>query len=122
MQGFQGLGYNEEFTHNMAKIIGKIRKKPPSLIEIIIGVDSICEMCPHNDDSLRICIRESESNNISNMDYKVLEELDIKEGSIVSSSLIPSLARNLKSQTVKEICGNCSWRNSCLYFQKKILE
>lgn len=119
MQGFQGLGYSEEFTVNMAQIIEEIRKNPFSLIKIIVGVDSICEHCPHNN-SPGICNKESELNNISDMDSKVLEKLNIKKGSIVSSSLIPTLAMNLSSQTVKKICGNCSWKNSCLYFQDKM--
>ncbi len=120
MQGFQGLGYNEKFTANMAQIIEEIRK-PSSFIQIIVGVDSICENCPHKT-SHGICNKESELNNISEMDSKILEKLDIKEGSIVSSSLIPSLAMNLSRQTVNKICGNCSWSHHCLYFQEKMLE
>lgn len=120
MHGFQGLGYNKEFTANMAQIIEEIRKNPSSFIEIIVGVDSICENCPHKT-SQGICNKESEFNNISDMDSKILQKLDIKEGSILSSSIIQSLAMNLSRQTVNKICGNCSWRNHCLYFQEKML-
>lgn len=119
MQGFHGLGYSHEFIENMAKIIEEIRNNPSCLIEIIVGVDSICEYCPHN--SQGICNKESETNNIGYMDSKILEKFDVKAGTVVTSSLISSMAMSLCRKTVNELCGDCSWRNDCLYFQKKML-
>ena len=119
MQGFQGLGYSSEFTQNMAQIIGEIIKNPFSFITVTAEVDSICECCPHNFQG--ICNKESISNNIKTVDSIILEKLDLEEGSVISSTSIRSLTTNLSSQTVKKVCGSCSWRNNCLYFQEKVL-
>lgn len=119
MQGFQGLGYSKEFAENMARIKDQIIQNPSSFIKVIIGADSICKCCPHN--SKGICNIESSSKNIRAMDSIILENLDIEEGSVISSASIPSIAMNLSRQKVKELCGSCSWRNDCLYFQEKML-
>ncbi|MBP1946335.1 DUF1284 domain-containing protein [Methanobacterium petrolearium] len=118
MQGFQGFGYNKKFTENMAQIIEKTIKNSSSFIQVMIGTDSICQMCPHN--SQGICNRDS-SNNIKIMDSAVIEKLKIEQGSVHSSASLLSKTMKLNSQTVKKLCGNCSWRNKCLYFQEKML-
>jgi hypothetical protein len=118
MQGFQGFGYNKKFTENMAQVIEKTIKNPSSFIQVTIGTDSICKMCPHN--SQGICDRQS-SNNIRIMDSAVLEKLEIKQGSVHSSASLISKTMKLNDQTVKRLCGSCSWRDKCLYFQEKIL-
>lgn len=119
MQGFQGLGYSQEFTQNMAQIIGEIIKNPSSFIKVTAEADSICECCPHNFQG--ICNKESTSNNIKTVDSIILEKLDLEEGSVISSLSITSLTMNLSRHTVQKLCENCSWRNKCLYFQEKVL-
>ncbi|HHT19402.1 MAG: DUF1284 domain-containing protein [Euryarchaeota archaeon] len=118
IQGFQGFGYSKEFTDNMAKITEQILKNPFSFIKIVNGADLICECCPHNNKG--ICNAESSSpNSVMFLDSLVLQNLKIEEGSIVSASQISLITKNLDGQTVNEICGNCSWRSKCLFFQEK---
>ncbi|HHY00246.1 MAG TPA: DUF1284 domain-containing protein [Methanothermobacter sp.] len=120
MQGFQGFGYSKEFTANMAKITEKVLQNHSSFIKIVNGADSICECCPHYNKG--ICTVESSSPNvIMFMDSLVLQNLKIEEGSIVSATQISSITKKLDGQTVNEICGNCSWRKKCLFFQEKRL-
>lgn len=118
MQGFQGLGYNKEFTENLTRIIEKTITNSSSFIKVIIGADCICECCPHN--LKGTCDIES-SNNIKNMDSTILEKLAIKDGLVYSSALLLSKTKNLSGGTVKELCGSCSWKDKCLYFQEKML-
>jgi hypothetical protein len=119
MQGFQGLGYSKEFTENMARITKEIQQNPSSFIKVIIGVDSICERCPHCSDG--ICnARSSSFNKVMLMDSLVLQNLGIEEGSVISSTRILSITGNLNRQTVGRICGDCFWRKKCLFFQEKM--
>ncbi|HEX3014471.1 MAG TPA: DUF1284 domain-containing protein [Methanobacterium sp.] len=48
MQGFQGYGYSEDFSKNMAEIIEILQNFPKHKIEIIAGTDVICAFCPYN--------------------------------------------------------------------------
>jgi uncharacterized protein len=119
IQGFKGLGYSKEFTKNMAMITKKIRQKTYSEIKVIIGADAICACCPHFYEG--VCnIGSSSSNPVMLMDYLVLLNLGIEEGSVISYEKILSLTLNLNRQKVNEICGNCSWREECLFFQEKM--
>lgn len=118
MQGFQGLGYSKEFTKNMTRITEKILNNPSFFIKIIIGVDSICKHCPHLSDGK--CGMELDSLKvISSMDALVLKSLNMEAGSVISSEELISLTGTLTPKTVKKICGDCSWRKDCLYFQEK---
>lgn len=118
MQGFQGFGYSEEFTKNMTLITEKIQKTPSFFIEIIIGADSICQHCPHLLDGG--CDMEMDSLKvISSMDSLVLKNLNMETGSVISSKQIKTLAGSLTPKKVEKICGDCSWRDDCLYFQEK---
>ena len=120
MQGFHGLGYSREFTKNMTLITEKIRNNPSFFIKIIIGADSICKHCPHLSNG--VCEMEMDSLKfISSMDVLVLKNLNMEAGSLISSAQIKTLTGNLSPKIVKEICGDCRWRNDCLYFQEKCL-
>ena len=120
MQGFQGYGYSEDFSKNMAEIIEALQNFPEHEIEIIAGNDSICTCCPYNID--KKCQESQGSNDkIVSMDLKVLEKLDITPGSIFKAEKIFKIT-NKKLKTyidVKEICGNCSWSEKCLWYLKK---
>jgi hypothetical protein len=117
MQGFQGLGYNEEFTKNMAWITDKILNEPFFLLEIITEADSICQHCPHLVQDK--CDQEHPSGKIKSMDIQVLKNLKIKPGTLISSQEALSRTRNIPPAMVKKICGNCLWREDCLYYQEK---
>ncbi len=120
MQGFQGLGYSKEFTRNMTLISEKIQKNPSFFIKIIIEADSICEYCPNLLDGL--CNLEMDSLKlISSMDSLVLKSLKMESGSVISSVQLKNLASSLTPKKVEKICGDCSWRADCLYFQEKCL-
>ncbi len=99
IQGFQGLGYSKEFTKNMAQIKDELLNNPSSFIRLVIGVDSICECCPHN--SKGICSKgHTSENKMRVMDSLILRNLGIEAGSVISSKYIPSLTRNLSRETV----------------------
>jgi Uncharacterized conserved protein len=118
IQGFQGLGYSEEFTKNMARLTEKIQNNPSFFIKVISGADSICKHCPHLQEE--VCnIGTDSGRSIRAMDLSVLKELDIESGSLFSSDQITVLTDNMSPEAVKTICGKCGWRDDCLYFQEK---
>jgi uncharacterized protein len=119
MQGFQGYGYNEEFSKNMAKIIDILNSDDKQKIEIITESDVICSSCPHllEEKCLKSPISDTE---IREMDTKVLNKLGLKNGTIIEASEIFRLINNkLNAIDVHSICGNCRWKDKCLWFLKK---
>ena len=116
--GFKGIGYSKEFTENMAGITENILQNTFSFIKVIIGVDCICECCPHCHDE-KCNVASYSSNSVMKMDSLALQNLGIQPGTIISSKYIISLAMNLNREEVYEICGKCSWRNDCLFYQEK---
>lgn len=118
MQGFQGYGYSEEFTENMAHITDKLRENPSTFLKIVLGSDSICDYCPHYSNGSCNMEPTSESR-IRLMDDLLIRELKLKEGSVISWAEVKSLTNNLSPQAISKVCGNCFWGEKCIYFQEK---
>ncbi|MFH1454695.1 MAG: DUF1284 domain-containing protein [Armatimonadota bacterium] len=117
MQGFQGLGYNEEFTKNMEEVINRIKTEPELELEITEDCDIICASCVHCESGK--CRRETASHEKSlDMDKKVLKRLNLKEGMKLKAEFVfdfvNELLKNYESR--KDICGQCNWQDQCLWF------
>jgi hypothetical protein len=116
MQGFQGYGYNEDFSENMSKVIKNLKSSPEQKIKIVTECDVICLYCPHNK-------KEKCKNILSNwiikrMDRKVLKKLGLEVGTNISAFSIFSLV-NERFKTysdIQDICGDCKWNEKCLWF------
>lgn len=119
MQGFQGYGYSEDFSKNMAEIVKTLKNSPKYKIEIITGSDVICACCPYNINE--ICqVNQGSHEEIMEMDIKILKKLRISEGSIFEAGEVFDIT-NKKLKTyfdMKEICGDCKWSEKCLWFLK----
>jgi hypothetical protein len=119
MQGFQGHGYSEKFSQNMSKIIEYLKSNEDQIIEITVNLDEICKCCPHKKN-------EKCKNTISNwmikrVDMKVIKKLKIDYGTKISAQKIISLTNQIfKTQNdIKEVCGNCRWKEKCLWYLSK---
>lgn len=116
IQGFQGYGYSKEFKINLANIIEKIRKHPQITIEIVTGADCICKSCPYN--FRGICKVETGANNrILSMDKLIMKKLDLYYGSVYHAYDVLSKTGDLNLEDFTEICGSCSWKTKCSWFQ-----
>lgn len=113
MRGFQGYGYSREFEYNMEEVIQYLDLHPQSRLEVVASVDVICRCCPHLKDE--VCDKSSPSN-IQDMDLKVLKKLDITEGTVESVQELFKRVKNLKLNDLRDICGDCSWIDKCLFF------
>ena len=120
MQGFQGYGYSEDFSKNMAEIIEILQNFSEYEIEIVAETDSICTCCPYN---INGKCQESQGSNdkIVSMDLNVLEKLEISPGSVFKAEEMFKITNKILKtyHDVKEICGNCSWSEKCLWYLKK---
>ena len=74
--GYRGLGYNENFTSNMTKIVKDLRSNPNTIINVSPEADDICIACPYN--SKGICIKKPNSEEIvHNIDSEYLKLFQI---------------------------------------------
>lgn len=119
LQGFQGYGYNQRFTDNMAAIIRRLDNDPGLQFEVIAANDVICAHCPNLSETG--CRKEEySSQKIRSLDLKVLEKLNYPPGRKEKARQIIRLT-NYVFRTYTDIqpfCGNCDWKEKCLWFCK----
>ena len=115
LKGFQGYGYDENFTKNMTDINNKRKSKHTSII-LTNENDDICSSCPNLIDNK--CENEIKNQKIIEMDNEVLKKLDLKKeyDSIELFNKIDTLFNSKES--VCKICFNCIWHEKCLFYQK----
>jgi hypothetical protein len=119
LQGFQGYGYNLRFTENMAAVIRQIETDPELNLEIITTEDDICLHCPCLSETG--CRKETGSHQkIRSLDLKVLAKLNCQPGRKENAQQIIKLTNNMFKTyaDIREICGNCHWKEQCLWFQR----
>ena len=117
LKGFQGYGYDENFTENMTYINSK-KDQPSTVISITNQADDICSSCPNLKN--RICENTQKNNKIIAMDNEVLKHLNsTKEYN--SQELFNKIDEIFNTkESVSEICFNCKWNEKCLFYQKLI--
>ena len=115
LKGFQGYGYDEDFTKNMIKINAQ-RKSENTTITLSNSPDDICKDCPNLKNGL--CENEMQNNRIIAMDNEVLKKLDASK-EYNSLELFEKIEMIFNSkESVSEICFNCIWHDKCLFYQK----
>lgn len=118
IQGFQGYGYSPAFVANMRAVISDLEAFLPRPLKLITECDAICISCP----SKRECtIQESVlSHRIRQMDFIVLEKLEIKDGAVIKADEAFRLINSKfnKASDVEDICGTCKWRQKCLWYMQ----
>ena len=115
LKGFQGYGYDEDFTQNM-KRISDLRKSQNVTVEITNAPDDICRACPNLKGD--VCRDNDQNINITRMDNEVIKKIDAtrEHDSIELFDKIDEIFNTAES--VSEICSNCMWHEKCLFYQK----
>ena len=115
LKGFQGYGYNEDFTENMIKVNSK-RKLPSTTVSLTDDADDLCIHCPNLKDG--ICENTKQNERIVSMDMEVLKKLDTSKeyNSIELFKKIDEMFSTKESLT--KICFNCMWHEKCLFYLK----
>lgn len=120
LQGFRGLGYDSVFTVNMARIHESITKNPDQTVQIVCGIDDICEPCPNHQG--KICAKSADAEkNVQATDQKVLSFLDLPSHYVDSAKNIFVRANRIlqTKHAAEEVCGACAWREKCLWYQSR---
>ncbi|QLH74446.1 MAG: DUF1284 domain-containing protein [Methanomassiliicoccales archaeon] len=110
IQFYQGLGYDDDFNENMAKVVDLVKGNRCSYIEVVPMVDDICSRCPENKGG--VCTSEA---SVRDKDRSVLEFIEIKSWQrMTPQELERSMSDKLVTlENVSQICGECSWSKEC---------
>ena len=114
LKGFQGYGYDENFTKNMTQVNLK-RKQENTTVSLVASPDDICSACPNLKDG--ICEDKIQNERIIHMDEEVLKNFDPSR-EYNSIELFEKTDEIFDSeQSVAKICFNCLWHEECLFYQ-----
>lgn len=113
-ENFVGEGYSDDFSKNMAKVIGQLKENPK--VKLLADLDDICGPCPEN-----LGTRCENDDLVKSYDRKVLEVLNLSEGEIYSWADIRKLACDIifAKNRQEEICGECQWNELCKEVEAK---
>lgn len=113
-ENFVGEGYSDDFSKNMAKVIGQLKEN--SKVKLLADLDDICGPCPEN-----LGTRCENDDLVKSYDKKVLEVLNLSEGEIYSWADIRKLACDIifAKNRREEICGECQWNELCKEVEAK---
>jgi len=99
----------------MTEIIAKIELNPE--LQITTEGDDICSCCIYNMEG-ECRKKPGSAYEVKNIDMRVLEKLNLKDGTTGRAKDFLSLANiNLRNSfDVLDICGKCEWKEKCLWF------
>lgn len=105
---FEGKGYSDDFSLNMASIKEKAESTEEE-IEFICDFDSICAGCPNKSDKGCLLNEESEEN-IEEKDRYIADLLGVENGFAAKYKSALSLAlKQINGEEFEKICGQCRW-------------
>lgn len=118
IQGFQGKGYSAQFVENMRQKIDFLHNNSSKKIRVIDEWDDICASCPHLEEN--ICSESpGAENKIKNMDIMAMSVLGLECGQeYFFENILDRIRENINLSHLKQICGSCSWKNTCLLYLK----
>ncbi len=106
---FIGNGYDSGFIINMRSIIGRLDSE--QTIKIVLGADSLCSACPHNQNG--VCAEEKR---VRLIDEKCASILGVADGDIVNYfDMSHSMERYMEqNDALKKLCHDCEWLSLCM--------
>lgn len=108
IQGFRGLGYNDEFVSKMKMVTGTLAGNHDQIIQVVAEPDIICQACPHNKEG---CQKNcSQDDHISLRDKKILARLGLAEYDRKTYGEILNLIKErIPVQDLATLCHSCPW-------------
>lgn len=112
---FRGLGYDGDFTANLARVAEHLRMLPSQVVCVTEEADDICSFCPHLDGSA--CMLCGDDGDVAERDRRVLSLLQLAPGTCLPySELQAQLAKRSSDICLSDICAGCRWLGACLTF------
>ena len=110
MLGFRGLGYSEEFTENMGKVVAEFNSGAALPVIVVAECDVICEPCPHNRGNR--CVKKPDSERrVIAKDLDVLRRMGLESGAGLAAARVRQIVKeSFSSGDLAEICSDCQWR------------
>jgi len=116
IQGFQGYGYDHDFTMKMGEIIQILRSDPSPKIEIVSEADEICCICPNLVE--KQCVDHFK---IKKMDSYILNNTSLYEKQVLTfKTALLIINQELSIESIGNVCDGCAWVDKCLFFIDKI--
>jgi len=111
LQGFQGSGYDEAFTANMARIHAVLRHAPRARVRIVRGPDHICAACPHLAGDLGCALGgEPHEAHMRAQDAVVAARLDLEPGQVIDwREILARIGACIAPSDLPGICTSCPW-------------
>jgi hypothetical protein len=106
IQGFRGQGYSPTFIANLSRIKEYFEAAPDAPVELVHGVDEICDYCPHLDSN--DCTRPGQK--VSELDRMALERMKLSAGMTESwSFFVDAICEHIDTAKMDEVCHGCNW-------------
>lgn len=106
--GFQGKGYSDAFTDNMAALVdGKLRAEGGGeiAVEVTAMTDSICAPCPHRSGVL--C---KSQDRIAALDRRHARALKLAPGDrLLWAEALERIRENVAPGDLSRLCAGCQW-------------
>lgn len=105
---FEGKGYSDDFSVNMAEIKEKAENTEEE-IEFICDFDSICANCPNKSEK-GCLLNEDSAENIEKKDMYIRELLGAESGFTATYKEALRLAlEKIDRAEFEKLCGKCRW-------------
>jgi uncharacterized protein len=102
--GFQGKGYSPAFVDNFQRIVDQLQKDETTLIRVVGKSDTICEACPHEQDSF--CITEVKIRQLDQAHQQVLQLPAV----VTWAAAKKRLREEMSLEKFHQVCGSCEWK------------
>ena len=105
--GFQGKGYSDSFTANMAQIVDRLRAPDGDdvLIEVTVQADHICAPCPHR--MGQSCAKAAK---IAVLDQRHATALGVQDGTRLTWGDAKERVRaRVAPGDLSSLCAGCTW-------------
>ena len=105
---FENKGYSDDFSANMAKVIGKLSKNPD--VKIVKKADVICSKCPNNQSG--VC---KDLPKVNGYDSEVLAFCGLQSGDVLPWNSFQKIIfeRILNVNKFSAVCSDCCWAEIC---------
>lgn len=105
---FEGKGYSDDFSVNMARVKERAESSEEE-IEFICGFDSICAGCPNKSEK-GCLLNEDSGENIEDKDRYIAELLGVESGFAAQyKTALKMAAEKIDKEEFEKICGQCRW-------------
>jgi hypothetical protein len=114
LRHFRGLGYDEAFTANVARVVEALHSHPDGPVEVVDGPDDVCAACPHL--AGPACARRPRADEaVRSHDAAVLAALGLRPGDGTTWAAVGGTLEvdEAAREAATTGCVSCVWARLC---------